>query len=152
VLGSGFDPGVTNVYCAYAQKHLFDEIHTSTSSTATAATTARPSPPTSTPRSTSGRSPQRGRYWEKGEWKETDPLSVSMMFDFPGVGGARATCSTTRSWSRWLQNLKGLERIRFWMTFGESYLKHLEVLQNVGMTRIDEVDYQGTQQIVPISS
>ncbi len=102
LLGSGFDPGVTNVFCAYAQKHLFDEIHTSTSSTATPAATARRSRRTSTPRSTSARSRQRGRYWENGEWKETEPLSVSMDLRLPRASAsARASSSITRSSSRW---------------------------------------------------
>jgi saccharopine dehydrogenase (NAD+, L-lysine-forming) len=91
----------------------------------------------------------RGRYWEKGEWKETDPLSVSMMFDYPGVGERKSFLLYHEELESLALNLKGLERIRFWMTFGESYLKHLEVLGNVGMTRIDEVDYQGTP-VVPI--
>src|SRR5258705_432547 len=91
----------------------------------------------------------RGRYWENGEWKETDPLSVSRVFDYPGVGEKKSFLLYHEELESLVKNIRGLKRIRFWMTFGEAYLKHLEVLQNVGMTRIDEVAFEG-HKIVPI--
>ncbi|MCA8962797.1 MAG: saccharopine dehydrogenase family protein, partial [Planctomycetes bacterium] len=93
---------------------------------------------------------QRGKYWE-GDWREIDPMSVSQDFDFPGVGVRRMYLLYHEELESLVPNLadKGLRRIRFWMTFGQEYITHLRVLQNVGMTRIDPVEFQD-QQIVPI--
>ena len=149
VLGSGFDPGVTNMYCAHAQKHLFDSIKYIDIVDCNGGSHGKAFATNFNPEINIREITARGRYWEKGEWKETDPLSVSMMFDYPGVGERKSFLLYHEELESLALNLKGLERIRFWMTFGESYLKHLEVLGNVGMTRIDEVDYQGTP-VVPI--
>jgi saccharopine dehydrogenase (NAD+, L-lysine-forming) len=149
LLGSGFDPGVTNVYCAYAQKHLFDEIHYVDIVDCNAGSHGKAFATNFNPEINIREITARGRYWEQGEWKETDPLSVAMMFDYPGVGEKKSFLLYHEELESLAKNLRGLKRIRFWMTFGESYLKHLEVLQNVGMTRIDPVDFGG-QKIVPI--
>jgi len=149
VMGSGFDPGVTNMYCAHAQKHLFDTIQYVDIVDCNGGSHGKAFATNFNPEINIREITARGRYWEKGEWKETDPLSVSMMFDYPGVGERKSFLLYHEELESLALNLKGLERIRFWMTFGESYLKHLEVLGNVGMTRIDEVDYQGTP-VVPI--
>jgi saccharopine dehydrogenase (NAD+, L-lysine forming) len=92
---------------------------------------------------------QRGRYWESGEWKTTDPLSVFQDFDFPEVGPRRAYLMYHEELESLAQNLRGLKRIRFWMTFSEAYLTHLRVLENIGMTRIDPVMYEG-HPVVPL--
>ena len=149
LLGCGFDPGVTNVYTAYAMKHHFSKIDTLDILDCNAGDHGKAFATNFNPEINIREITARGRYWEKGEWKETDPLSVSMMFDYPGVGERKSFLLYHEELESLALNLKGLERIRFWMTFGESYLKHLEVLGNVGMTRIDEVDYQGTP-VVPI--
>jgi saccharopine dehydrogenase (NAD+, L-lysine-forming) len=149
VLGSGFDPGVTNVYCAYVQKHLLDEIHTVDIVDCNAGSHGKAFATNFNPEINLREITANGRYWEEGEWKETKPLEQSMMFDYPGVGERKSFLLYHEELESLAKNLKGLKRIRFWMTFGESYLKHLEVLQNVGMTRIDPVEFQG-QQIVPI--
>ena len=149
LLGSGFDPGVTNVYCAYAQKHLFDTIRTIDILDCNGGSHGKAFATNFNPEINIREITARGRYWEEGEWKETEPLSVSAMFDYPGVGERRSFVLYHEELESLALNIKGLERIRFWMTFGESYLKHLEVLGNVGMTRIDEVDYQG-HKVVPI--
>lgn len=149
LLGSGFDPGVTNVYCAYAQKHLFDTIATIDILDCNGGSHGKAFATNFNPEINIREITARGRYWERGEWKETDPLSVSAMFDYPGVGERRSFLLYHEELESLAQNIRGLERIRFWMTFGEPYLKHLEVLGNVGMTRIDEVDYQG-HKVVPI--
>ena len=149
LLGSGFDPGVTNVYCAYAQKHLFDTIRTIDILDCNGGSHGKAFATNFNPEINIREITARGRYWEQGEWKETEPLSVSAMFDYPGVGERRSFVLYHEELESLALNIKGLERIRFWMTFGESYLKHLEVLGNVGMTRIDEVDYQG-HKVVPI--
>ncbi len=149
LLGSGFDPGVTNVYCAYAQKHLFDTITTIDILDCNGGSHGKAFATNFNPEINIREITARGRYWEKGEWKETDPLSVSATFDYPGVGERKSFLLYHEELESLALNIRGLERIRFWMTFGESYLKHLEVLGNVGMTRIDEVDYQG-HKVVPI--
>ncbi|MEZ4403619.1 MAG: saccharopine dehydrogenase family protein [Kofleriaceae bacterium] len=149
VLGSGFDPGVTNMYCAHAQKHLFDSIKYIDIVDCNGGSHGKAFATNFNPEINIREITARGRYWEKGEWKETDPLSVSAMFDYPGVGERNSFLLYHEELESLAHNIRGLERIRFWMTFGESYLKHLEVLGNVGMTRIDEVDYHGTP-VVPI--
>jgi saccharopine dehydrogenase (NAD+, L-lysine-forming) len=149
LLGSGFDPGVTNVFCAYAQKHLFDEIETVDILDCNGGSHGHAFATNFNPEINIREITQRGRYWENGEWKETDPLSVKMDYDFPGVGVRKAYLLYHEELESLVKNIKGLKRIRFWMTFGEAYLTHLRVLENVGMTRIDPVDYKGTK-VVPI--
>jgi len=149
VLGSGFDPGVTNMYCAHAQKHLFDTIKYVDIVDCNGGSHGKAFATNFNPEINIREITARGRYWERGEWKETEPLSVSAMFDYPGVGERNSFLLYHEELESLAQNLRGLERIRFWMTFGESYLKHLEVLGNVGMTRIDPVKYQG-HDVVPI--
>ena len=149
LLGSGFDPGVTNVYCAYAQKHLFDTIEYIDIVDCNAGSHGKAFATNFNPEINIREITARGRYWEEGVWKETDPLSVSAIFDYPGVGEKKSFLLYHEELESLAKNIRGLKRIRFWMTFGEEYLKHLRVLENVGMTRIDEVDFQG-QKIVPI--
>jgi saccharopine dehydrogenase (NAD+, L-lysine-forming) len=150
LLGSGFDPGVTNVYCAYAQKHLFDEIHTLDIIDCNAGDHGQAFATNFNPEINIREITQRGRYWEHGEWVETDPLSWSMTYDFPeGIGPKKCFLMYHEELESLVQNIKGLKRARFWMTFSENYLTHLRVLENVGMTRIDPITYQGAE-IVPI--
>jgi saccharopine dehydrogenase (NAD+, L-lysine-forming) len=149
VLGSGFDPGVTNMYCAHAQKHLFDSIKYVDILDCNGGSHGKAFATNFNPEINIREITARGRYWEKGEWKETDPLSVHAVFDYPGVGERNSFLLYHEELESLALNLRGLERIRFWMTFGESYLKHLEVLGNVGMTRIDPVAYEG-HPVVPI--
>ena len=149
VLGSGFDPGVTNVYCAYAQKHLLDEVHHVDIVDCNGGSHGKAFATNFNPEINIREITARGRYWEGGEWKETDPLSVSMMFDYPGVGERKSFLLYHEELESLAKNLRGLRRIRFWMTFGEAYLKHLEVLQNVGMTSIEPIMFEG-REIVPI--
>ncbi|MCP5520662.1 MAG: saccharopine dehydrogenase family protein [Verrucomicrobiales bacterium] len=149
LLGSGFDPGVTNVYCAYAQKHLFDEIEFVDILDCNGGDHGYPFATNFNPEINIREVTARGRFWEAGEWKETDPLSVHQDFDFPGVGERRAYLMYHEELESLCRNLRGLKRIRFWMTFGESYLTHLRVLENVGMTRIDPVEYEG-HQVIPL--
>ncbi len=149
LLGSGFDPGVTNVFCAYAQKHLFDEIETVDILDANAGDHGHPFATNFNPEINIREITQNGRYWEAGEWKETPPLSVSQDYDFPGIGIRKAFLLYHEELESLCRNLRGLRRIRFFMTFSENYLTHLRVLENVGMTRIDPVDYHG-QPVVPI--
>jgi saccharopine dehydrogenase (NAD+, L-lysine-forming) len=149
LLGSGFDPGVTNVFSAYAQKELFDEIDTIDILDCNAGSHGKAFATNFNPEINIREITQRGRYWENGQWIETEPLEHSMTFDFPGVGPRKAYLLYHEELESLVQNIKGLKRIRFWMTFGDAYLTHLRVLENVGMTRIDPVDYEG-HKVVPI--
>ena len=149
LLGSGFDPGVTNVFCAYAQKHLFDSIETVDIMDANAGDHGYPFATNFNPEINIREITQRGRYWEQGEWKETDPLSVKWVYDYPGIGPKDSYLLFHEELESLAINIKGLKRIRFFMTFSQNYLTHLRVLENVGMTRIDPVDFQG-HKIVPI--
>jgi saccharopine dehydrogenase (NAD+, L-lysine-forming) len=149
LLGSGFDPGVTNVFCAYAQKHYFDEIHYVDIMDCNAGEHGRPFATNFNPEINIREITQRGKYWENGDWKETDPLSVHETFDFPEIGPREMYLMYHEELESLAENIKGLKRIRFWMTFGEQYLTHLRVLENVGMTRIDPVEYEG-KRIVPL--
>ena len=149
LLGSGFDPGVTNVFCAYAQKHYFDEIHYVDIMDCNAGDHGRPFATNFNPEINIREITQRGKYWENGDWKDTDPLSVHETFDFPEIGPREMYLMYHEELESLAGNIKGLKRIRFWMTFGEQYLTHLRVLENVGMTRIDPVEYEG-KRIVPL--
>lgn len=150
LLGSGFDPGVTGVFAAYALKHHFDEINYIDILDCNAGDHGYPFATNFNPEINIREVTARGRYWERGEWVETDPLSWSMTYDFPdGIGPKKCFLMYHEELESLVQNLKGLKRARFWMTFSENYLNHLKVLGNVGMTRIDPVRFQG-QDIVPI--
>jgi saccharopine dehydrogenase (NAD+, L-lysine forming) len=149
LLGCGFDPGVTNIFCAHAQQSHFDEIHFIDIMDANAGDHGHPFATNFNPEINIREVTARGKYWEEGEWKETDPLSVHMPFDFPVLGPKEAYLMYHEELESLAKNIKGLKRIRFWMTFSERYLTHLRVLENVGMTRIDPVEYEGCQ-IVPL--
>ena len=150
LLGSGFDPGVTNVYCAYAQKHLFDEIHELDIIDCNAGDHGQPFATNFNPEINIREITQRGRYWERGEWVETDPLSWRMSYNFPeGIGPKDCYLMYHEELESLVQNIRGLKRARFWMTFSQNYLNHLKVLENIGMTSIEPVDYKG-QKIVPL--
>jgi saccharopine dehydrogenase (NAD+, L-lysine forming) len=150
LLGSGFDPGVTNVFCAWAQKHHFDEIYELDIIDCNAGDHGQHFATNFNPEINIREITQRGRFWDYGEWVETDPLSWSMNYTFPdGIGQKKCFLMYHEELESLVIHLRGLKRARFWMTFGEEYLTHLRVLQNVGMTRIDPVEFGG-QQIVPI--
>jgi saccharopine dehydrogenase (NAD+, L-lysine-forming) len=149
LLGSGFDPGVTNVFCAYAQKHYFDTIEFIDILDANAGDHGHAFATNFNPEINIREITANGRYWENGTWKETEPLSVKNTFDFPVIGPKDAYLMYHEELESLIQNFDGLKRIRFWMTFSEQYLTHLKVLENVGMTRIDPVTYEG-KEIVPL--
>ena len=152
LLGSGFDPGVTNVYTAWLHKHEFDTIDTIDILDANAGSHGQPFATNFNPEINIREITQRGRYWDgvKKVWVETDPLSVKRSFDFPeGIGPMNIYLLYHEELESLARHFPKLKRARFWMTFSENYLNHLRVLQNVGMTRIDPVRFQGTD-IVPI--
>jgi len=150
LLGCGFDPGVTNIFCAYAQKHHFDKIQTIDIIDCNAGDHGLPFATNFNPEINIREVTAMGRYYDNGQWMETEPLSVHKTFDFPGsIGPKEIYLMYHEELESLAKNIKGVKRIRFWMTFSESYLTHLRVLENVGMTRIDPVQYQG-QEIVPL--
>lgn len=149
LLGSGFDPGVTNVFCAYARKHHFDTIDYIDILDANGGDHGHPFATNFNPEINIREITANGRYWEDGEWKETAPLSLNHSFDFPEIGTKDAYLMYHEELESLARNIPGLKRIRFWMTFSQQYLTHLKVLENVGMTRIDPVVYEG-KEIVPL--
>ena len=149
LLGSGFDPGVTNVFCAYAQKYLFDTIETIDILDANAGDHGYPFATNFNPEINIREITQKGRYWDCGKWEEVEPMSQHRVYDFPVLGKMDAYLLYHEELESLSKNIKGLKRIRFWMTFSQNYLKYLRVLEDIGMTSIDAVDFKG-QQIQPI--
>ncbi|MEO0369535.1 MAG: saccharopine dehydrogenase family protein [Pseudomonadota bacterium] len=149
LLGSGFDPGVTNIYTAYAAKHYFDEIHTLDIVDCNGGDHGKAFATNFNPEINIREITQRGRYWENGEWKETDPLSVREDLDYQNIGVRASYLMFHEELESLVKHFPTLKRARFWMTFGDAYLTHLRVLEAVGMTRIDPVEFQG-QKIVPL--
>jgi len=149
LLGCGFDPGVTNLFCAHAARHHFDEIHTVDIMDCNAGDHGHPFATNFNPEINIREVTAPGRYWENGEWVTVEPLSVHQPFDFPEIGVREMYLMYHEELESLVRNLPHLKRIRFWMTFSESYLTHLRVLENVGMTRIDPVIYEG-REIIPL--
>ncbi|HOK40629.1 MAG TPA: saccharopine dehydrogenase family protein [bacterium] len=149
LLGCGFDPGATNVFCAYAQKHYFDEIHYIDIIDANAADNGQYFATNFNPEINIREVTAKGKYWENGDWCETPPLFIHKEFDFPIIGKREIYLMYHEELESLVKNIKGLKRIRFWMTFSDRYLKSLEVLQAIGMTSIKPIKYQG-MEIVPL--
>lgn len=149
LLGSGFDPGVTGVFSAYAQKHYFDEIHTIDILDCNGGDHGYPFATNFNPEINIREVTANGRYWENGQWIETKPMEIKREYDFDGVGQKDMYLLYHEELESLAVNIKGLKRIRFFMTFGQSYLTHLQVLQNVGMTSIEPMMYEG-KEIVPL--
>lgn len=143
VLGCGFDPGVTNIFCAYAQKHLFDEIHTIDIVDANAGDHGLPFATNFNPEINIREITAKGRYWENGQWVETGPLEQRRLIELPQIGPKDVYLLYHEELESLALNIKGLKRIRFWMTFSEKYLTHLRVLENVGMTSIEPIEVEG---------
>jgi len=150
LLGSGFDPGVTNVFTAWAAKNHFDEIQELDIIDCNAGDHGQPFATNFNPEINIREITQRGKYFENGAWVETDPLSISQVYDFPeGIGPRKIYLLYHEELESLVKHYPNIRRARFWMTFSDNYLKHLEVLQNVGLTRIDPVEFNG-QAIVPL--
>lgn len=153
LLGCGFDPGVTNVFCAYAQKHLYDSIRTVDILDCNAGSHGKAFATNFNPEINIREVTQVVRHWYKGKWVETpcimDPKSIHFTFDYPVAGPKESYLLYHEEMESLVRNMPGLERMRFWMTFGENYLNHLRVMENIGITRIDEVEFEG-HRIVPI--
>jgi len=149
LLGSGFDPGATNVFCAYAQKHYFDEIHTIDILDCNAGDHGYAFATNFNPEINLREVSAKGRYWENGEWIETAPMEIMQVWDYPEVGPKDSYLLYHEEMESLVKHIKGLKRIRFFMTFGQSYLTHMKCLENVGMLGIEPVEHQG-MKIVPM--
>ena len=149
LLGSGFDPGVTGVFCAYAQKHYFDEIHTIDILDANGGDHGYPFATNFNPEINIREITANGRFFENGEFIETPPLSEKKVYDFEQVGPKDIYLLYHEELESLAKNIKGVKKIRFWMTFSEKYLTHLRVLENVGMTSIEPIIYEG-KEIIPL--
>jgi len=149
LLGSGFDPGVTNVFIAYALKHHFDQIETVDIMDCNAGDHGYAFATNFNPEINIREITANGRYWQDGDWVETKPLEFSRVMDFAEVGPRKMFLLYHEEMESLTKHIPGIKRMRFWMTFGESYLKHLEVIQNLGLDSIEPMEFQG-QQIVPL--
>lgn len=149
LLGCGFDPGVTNIYLAHALKHHFDEIDFVDIVDCNAGQHGFAFATNFNPEINLREVTARGRYYENGQWLETEPLSVHKPVDYPEIGPRESYLMYHEELESLVKHIPGIKRIRFWMTFSQEYLTHLRVLENVGMTRIDPVTYQGVE-IVPL--
>jgi len=149
LLGSGFDPGVTGVFCAYAQKHHFDEINYIDILDANAGDHGYPFATNFNPEINIREITAKGSYIENGKWIETEPLEIKRVYNFPEIGEKDMYLLHHEELESLALNINGIKRIRFFMTFSEKYLTHLKVLENVGMTSIVPIDYEG-QKIVPL--
>lgn len=153
VLGCGFDPGASNAYCRYIEKHFLDEIHTIDILDCNAGTHHKAFATNFNPEINIREVTQVVRYWDLGEWIETPPIMendcVHMTYDYPEVGPRESYLLYHEELESLVKNIPGLERIRFWMTFSDNYLTHLRVFDDVGLTRIDPVKIKGVE-IVPV--
>ncbi|NLN84410.1 MAG: saccharopine dehydrogenase family protein [Firmicutes bacterium] len=149
ILGSGFDPGVTGVFSAYALKHHFDEIHTIDILDCNGGDHGYPFATNFNPEINIREVSANGRYWQEGEWIETEPMAIKRVYDFEEVGVKDMYLLYHEELESLAVNIPGIKRIRFFMTFGESYLTHLKCLENVGMTSIEPIEFNG-QEIIPL--
>ncbi|MEB2812089.1 saccharopine dehydrogenase family protein [Campylobacter upsaliensis] len=149
LLGSGFDPGVTNVFCAYAKQNLFDEIHYIDILDCNAGDHGYAFATNFNPEINLREVSAKGRYFENGQWIETQPMEIKMEWDYPEVGVKDSYLLYHEELESLVKNIPSLKRIRFFMTFGQSYLTHMKCLENVGMLGIKPVKHKGVE-IVPI--
>ncbi len=149
ILGCGFDPGVTSVYTAYAAKHHFDEIQYLDIVDCNAGDHGKAFATNFNPEINIREVTQKGKYWENGQWVETEPHEIHKPLNYPDIGPKESYVIYHEELESLVKNFPTLKRARFWMTFGQEYLTHLRVIQNIGMARIDPIIYNGVE-IVPI--
>ncbi len=149
LLGCGFDPGATQVFTAYAAKHHFDRMDYLDIVDCNAGDHGKAFATNFNPEINIREITQPGRYWENGEWIEIPAMSIHKPIEYPGIGERESYVLYHEELESLVKNFPTLKRARFWMTFGQAYLTHLDVLQNVGMTRIDPVKFKG-MDIVPL--
>lgn len=149
LLGSGFDPGVTGVFSAYAMKHQFDEINYIDILDCNGGDHGYPFATNFNPEINIREVSANGSYWENGHWVETKPMEIKRVYNFDQVGEKDMYLLHHEELESLGININGIKRIRFFMTFGQSYLTHLKCLEDVGMTSIEPIEFEG-KQIVPL--
>ena len=149
LLGSGFDPGVTSVFSAYALKHYFDEINYIDIMDCNAGDHGYPFATNFNPEINIREVSAKGSYWEDGHWVETEPMEIKRVYNFPEVGEKDMYLLHHEEIESLALNIPGIKRIRFFMTFGQSYLTHMKCLENVGMLSTSPIEFEG-KEIVPI--
>lgn len=149
ILGCGFDPGVTQVFTAHAAKHHFDEIHYLDIVDANAGDHGKAFATNFNPEINIREITQNGKYWENGEWVEIPPFSIKQDLTYPDVGPKASYVLYHEELESLVKNFPTIKRARFWMTFGEEYLTHLRVIQNIGMAGIEPVMHKGVE-IIPL--
>ncbi|HZM13799.1 MAG TPA: saccharopine dehydrogenase family protein [Bacteroidales bacterium] len=149
ILGCGFDPGVTSVFTAHAAKHHFREIHYLDIVDCNAGDHGKPFATNFNPEINIREVTQKGKYWDNGKWVTTEPHEIHKPLTYPGIGPKESYLIYHEELESLVKNFPSIRRARFWMTFGQEYLTHLRVIQNIGMARIDPVMYNGVE-IIPI--
>ncbi len=149
ILGCGFDPGVSGVFTAYAAKHYFNEMEYLDIVDCNAGDHGKAFATNFNPEINIREVTQKGKYWENGEWVETEPHEIHQPITYPNIGPKESYVLYHEELESLVKNFPTLKRARFWMTFGQEYLTHLRVIQNIGMARIDPIMYNGVE-IVPI--
>ena len=149
ILGCGFDPGVSGVFTAYAAKHHFSEMHYLDIVDCNAGDHGKAFATNFNPEINIREITQNGRYWRDGRWITTKPLEVHTPLTYPNIGPRESYLLYHEELESLVINYPTIRRARFWMTFGQEYLTHLRVIQDIGMARIDEVEYNG-MKIVPL--
>ena len=149
ILGCGFDPGVTSIFTAYAAKHVFDEIQYLDIVDCNAGNHHKAFATNFNPEINIREITQKGLYWENGKWIETEPLEIHKTLNYPNIGPKESYLLHHEELESLVKNYPTIKRGRFWMTFGQEYLTHLRVIQNIGMASIEPIDYNG-QKIVPL--
>lgn len=145
LLGCGFDPGQSQIYVAHAAKHHFDEIHYLDIIDCNAGDHGKAFATNFNPEINIREITQNGRYWENGKWVEIPPMSIHKPIDYPNVGPKESYVLYHEELESLVKNFPTLKRARFWMTFGPSYINHLMVLQNIGMTSIKPIKVKGVE-------
>ena len=149
ILGCGFDPGVTSIYTAYAAKHHFDEIQYLDIVDCNAGDHHKAFATNFNPEINIREITQKGLYWENGKWVETEPLEIHRTLNYPNIGPRESYLLHHEEIESLVKNYPTIKRARFWMTFGEAYLTHLRVIQDIGMASIKPINYNG-MDIVPL--
>ena len=143
ILGCGFDPGVTSIFTAYAAKHYFDEIHYLDIVDCNAGDHGKAFATNFNPEINIREITQKGLYWENGKWVETEPLEIHQPLTYPNIGPRESYLLHHEEIESLVINFPTIKRARFWMTFGQEYLTHLRVIQNIGMDSIVPINYEG---------
>ncbi|MBV6646740.1 MAG: saccharopine dehydrogenase family protein [Cyclobacteriaceae bacterium] len=149
VLGCGFDPGVTSIFTARAAKHHFDEMHYLDIVDCNAGDHGKAFATNFNPEINIREVTQKGKYYENGKWRYTEPHTVKRMLDYPNIGSRASYLIYHEELESLVKNFPTLKRARFWMTFGDEYLTHLRVIQNIGMASIEPVMFEG-KEIIPL--